>query len=505
MSATELRRERRSFAEREVVWLPAPAPGEGARELLKLDDELHAGTPGERVVGFLGDRLRTLEDCRRWLQAAQLPEGWHPDGHYLRPPAPLFRFHHDDGRRLTVMRGATWWGEGDHRVLEAVEAWHLLGELVAAHFDEGRLLTTPASTGRYLLMRSITFGRSWPVLEDDTQELIRATSGQGRIQHFDRGDVSSTTVVGYDARLAYAAVATELGAGVPVHDTTDEYAGYQRGRYRVRARVPRDWPNACQCGAPGHGTIGLLPCAEHDGSWSWPAGPGEVFTTWVDSSELHVALAHGWGVTILERLLFPMPPYPALTRRSGQPTKRGPLDAWAPKLAALRAAHQEANPMVANALRMIVLTGIGALHGRGHASTHVVDIDQAGEVPADVTDVERVDDWLVYVEGADDAARWAAMSHPEWSAAIWGRARARLLDAPGRSRTDRTGALHVPARSVLAFRTDAIWLWGHDPRWHDDGRLGRYRRAHVLERVALPHTSRELDQLRKEHHGPNVH
>lgn len=501
MSAPALRRERRSFAEREVSWLDAHA-GERAWHLLRYVDEVSAGDGREHVVALVGDELRTLDSCRRWLgtkagDAGELPEGWRGDGHYLRPPAPIFRFRHDDGRRLTVLRAAAWWGEGDYTADDAALAWGRLSELVAGNFDEGRVLLTPATTGRYLLLRSITFGRSWPTLDDELQELIRSTSGQGRIQHFDHGAGDELVdLVAYDARLAYAACATELGAGAPVRDRVDDYAGQQRGRYLVDVTVPRDWSRACSCGAPGHPGIGLLPNASNTGAWEYPANPGATFATWCDGAELRVALDHGWRVTIRERLLFPWPPYPALTRRSGQPTKRGPLDVWAPRLAALRAAAAAGDPMVASALRAIVLTGIGAMHGRGHRTTHVVGIDDAGELPADVDDVERVDDWLVYTEGERDAAKWAAMSHPEWSAAIWGRARARLLDAPGAERV-RTGALHVPASTVLAFRTDAIWLVGHDPEWRDDGRVGRYRRAAVLPRVELPRSARQLDQIRK--------
>lgn len=493
-----LRRGRRAFAERHVEWVQV-GDYRTAQELLKwLADELHTEAP-ELVVALVGDELRTLEQCRRWLQGAPLPAGWAGDGHYLRPPAPVFRFRHADGRRVTVLRAAAWWGEGDYTADAAGGAWERLGELVRGQFDEGRLLLTPASTGRYLLLRCITFGREWPTLSAELQELIRSSSGQGRIQHLDRGEGAGVTLDGYDARLAYAACATELGAGEPERDEVDEYAGHRRGRYRVRVTVPTDWAHACACGASGHPGIGLLPSAERDGSWSYPAEPRTTFATWCDGAELRLAYDHGWRVTVLERILFPWPPYPALSRRSGQTTRRGPLDVWAPRLASLRASAAANDPMVANALRMIVLTGIGALHGRGHRTTHVVAIDNAGEVPADVDDVERVDDWLVYTEGERDAARWGAMSHPEWSAAIWGRARARLLDAPGFTRADRTGALHVPAANVLAFRTDAVWLYNHDPGWRDDGRLGRYRHAAHLEGVPLPRTARELDTIRKEH------
>lgn len=494
MSSPVLRRGRRDFAEREVDWLELYA-GERAHHLLHLDDELHAGDGREHVVAVVGPALRTLGACRQWLQGAGLPEGWRGDGHYLRPPAPVFRFAHDDGRRLTVLRAAAWFGEGDYTTDDAAAAWVRLGELIRGHFDEGRLLLTPATTGRYLLLRCVAFGREWPALDDELQELIRSTSGQGRIQHFAREGAGD--LFAYDARLAYVACATELGAGVPERDTIAEYAGHRRGRYRVRATVPADWAHACRCGAPGHRGIGLLPNATNREGWEYPAEPRRTFDAWVDGAEVRVALEHGWRLEVLERILWPWPPYPPLSRRSGQVTKRGPLDAWAAKLAMLRAHTERADPMVAGALRMIVLTGIGALQGRGHRTTHVVDIDHARDLPADVSDVERVDDWLVYEQGADDAARWGAMSHPEWAAAVWARARARLLDAPGWTRQERTGALHVPAESVVAFRTDAIWL-RVDPRWRDDGRLGRYRLAEHLAGVPFPSNARELDALRKE-------
>jgi hypothetical protein len=87
-------------------------------------------------------------------------------------------------------------------------------------------------------------------------------------------------------------------------------------------------------------------------------------------------------------------------------------------------------------------------------------------------------------------------SHPEWSAEMWGRCRARLLSSPAVGGV-RTGALHVPPGSVIGLRTDGLTLVG-DPGWPDDGAPGRFRLVGRARGVfGWPQTEAELSALKR--------
>lgn len=420
--------------------------------------------------------------------------GWAAGSHYLTLPAPVLRFRRDSGATLEVHRAASYFGEGDYTPTQAAEARNLLRALVRGAFNEGEVLTTPASTGRYLLARSISGDREWPVLSEETQDYIRAPRGQGRVEML--GRTGEGPLVQYDARLAYGALCGSLPCGEPRRDTVDLFGGWRAaGRYRVRFGVPRRWERECECGAPGHAGIGILPVRDDD-RWTWPSAPGATGVAWCDAREVAIALAHGWRVQILERLLYPMPPYPPATRANGQATKRGPLDAWATKLAGLRRIDARRDlgvpgELVNQALRSILLFGIGALNGTPRRITHSVSREEAtaGAIPATATDVLPLGDRFVWTER--EPAAWPEMSHPEWTSTIWGRARAALLDCatPGGG---RAGMLSVPAETVVGCFTDALYM-SADPGWADDGRVGRFRRVWAdPANLPLPVTALEL-------------
>lgn len=399
----------------------------------------------------------TAAGLRRWAAGA-VPPGWVPHGAlYAEGVTPAMRYQRTgDGPPVELVAASAWYPDATDPATTAA-AHELLRELVGGAFDGGELLTTPASTGRLLLMRSLG-GRSFPVLDTDTQELIRSTSGQGRIELLAPAAAELPELVAYDGRLMYAGCVRELGHGVPTHDDGDEYAGMVRGRYRVRFTVPRDW---CH--------VGLLGVHDGDG-WRWPSTPGEEHETWADGAEVGLAIAHGWTVRIRERLLFP--------------EHRGrPLDGWASRLVAIReqllaraavgAVEGETARLAAAGVRSILLHGIGALHGTPHRVTRAST--NPGDVPAEAGDSWRIEgDTHVWSEA--EAASWPAMCHPEWSAAVWARARVRLLHAPAGRGQAPAGALHVARSQLVAFRTDAVYL-ASDPRWHDDGAVGRLRRV----------------------------
>lgn len=439
-------------------------------------------------------------EALRKMVAEDPGAGWTDTGHFLTLPTPVLRFRYLDGQRVEIHRAASYFGDGDYTPAQAHTAWTALGALVRGAFNEGFVLTTPASTGRYLLARSISGDREWPVLEPATQDFIRATTGQGRVQMFPRGDrAASAPLVQYDGRLAYGALCGQLPAGEPTRDTIDNYAGWRTpARYCVRFRVPDHWNDSCTCGAHGHSGIGILPARAAD-RWLWPAEPGSDHgPAWVDGRELALALAHGWRVQIVERMIFPAPPYEPAARTNGQVSRRGPLDAWAEKLCRLRRTADNGDThadLVNVALRSILLFGIGALHGAPRRVTHTISAAaaRAGEIPATATDVLPLSDRFVWTDR--EPARWPEMSHPEWTSAIWARARVALLDCaqPGGR---RAGMLHVPAHAVVGCFTDSVYLTA-DPEWSDDGRVGRLRRVWKSPHdVPTPSTAAALRRLK---------
>lgn len=471
-----LRRQRRTFRER--LWTFT-----GEEPLAELLER--PGPPeSSEVVYRVGPGYGVTELRRR--AAEEPPPGWRAEGHYLSLPFPVFRYVHlETGRALEIHRAAAYFGEGDYSRELASAAFRLLGSLIRGSWNEGRILTTPATTGRYLIARSISGDREWPTLELETQELLRATSGQGRIEIFERGDRVGP-LVEYDGRLAYGAHCRELPAGEPVRDQERDYAGpWAPGRYLVRFRVPKEWDH-----------VGILPVRDDD-RWRWPSAPGESGgPTWVDARELAIALRHGWRIEILERLLFPSPPYRPVRRHNGQLSKAGPLDRWAAKLCALRTeGNGAAGPLVSTAIRAILLFGIGALHGAPRRITHTIPRARAEEIPAHARDVRQLGDVMAWTEL--EPSRWPEMNHPEWTTAIWARARAALLDCslPGGR---RGGLLHVPARTAVAALTDAIYLTA-DPEWPDDGKVGRFRRVWSDQRVApIPTSAADLRRRKAE-------
>jgi len=437
------RRRHRSFRARETEWV------DEVGTVGQLLDGLNIGTERVFIAGVLP--FAGVTGARVWA-AGDLPNGWtlSPRGHYFDGSAPTLRYERADGRSVEVLSGAPWFGEVTAE--QGRDAWEVLALRVGKRFRGAVLLSTPASTGRDLFARSLG-DRVFPVLSSDLQELIRSTSGQGRIEWFDGPSIRE--LVEYDGRMMYAGCARELGHGVPTFDHVDEYAGYTRGRYQVEVTVPAAWRH-----------VGILGVTEGRDGWRWPAEPGEQFTTWCDSSELAVALDHGWHVRILSRLLF-------------HEHRRRPLDNWIGGLLALDLGDDD---RIRRAVRAMILFGIGAMHGRPHRVSR--SSTRASDVPPNVrVSHDPVTGTYEWTEVGGVA--WPEMSHPEWTAAVWGRARARLCVAP----RGAAGMLTVPRSSVVACRTDAIYL-DHDPHWHDTGAVGQFRHVRTwVEQSERPRPS----------------
>lgn len=428
--------------------------------------------PTERVY-LTGPRPHPTDPgaFRAWAHDAQLPPGWSIADHFTDALArPVLRWRHEDGRRAELLRAAVWWGESAGPG-ECLTAHQRLAVLVDERWPGAVLLASPAGTGRELIARSIPEGAEWPTLPAELADLVRSTSGQGRVQFWPPAGDELPALVEYDARLAYPALCKELPGGVPIHGRGEHTAGpYARCRVYARWRVPDDWQH-----------VGLLGSVGADG-WHWADRPGERAEGWIDGVELHLARSHGWDVQVTEHLLWP--------KHRGA----GPLDGWADRLLTLhRAARGE--PLVQGAIRHVAIDALGALVGARHNVTRSAPLAESPTLPPGASSPRIEGESLVWSERREPP--WPEMVHPEWPAAVWARCRVRMLDGPG-PRRSRTGALHVPPAELLAIRTDALYL-ARDPKWPDDGQPGRLRRKSARSGpLPAPQTVGQLLTL-KEH------
>jgi len=352
------------------------------------------------------------------------------------------------------------------------------------------LLAGPSTTGRQMLEAGGTLGDP---LESDLARLCRQGVQGGRVElragATDKARVQQLAHV--DARVAYGALAQRgLGVGPATHDELNEappcvcagatHAGEPwtcpgiRARVRVLATVPDTWEH-----------VGLLGVAGTPAEY--PDTPGRSFEAWADAAEVALAVAHGWQVQVRERLIF---------------TKGAPLDAWAKRLerawqGLAPEQNRDVDPAVLQAvrwaLRAVVLKTVGALAQTSYSATRVYA--DARDVPDGTTTFHQGPGGAIVTTEQHELTR---AGYPELTAQLWARGRVRLLDAPTATKGQRAGALHVPARAVVAMNTDALYLDG-DPRWADDGAWGRYRLKGLIAKPRTwPGSAKRLWQLRDE-------
>lgn len=407
-------------------------------------------------------------EFHRW--AHEPVPGWTVENHYTeRADTPVLRWRSESGQRVVIERAASWFGETEASRAEVGDAWNLLAELLHEVFTGAVLMDSPATTGRELLAREIPEGKSWPVLPEDVQHLVRSTTGQGRLEVLD-GPRELAGLVKMDGRFMYGALCHRLPCGQAERWTGEHPHGtYARCRVRASWTVPEGWAH-----------VGILPMMGPAGTWVYPRRPGEHGTGWVDGAELHLARTQGWAVTVHESLVWP---------EDGDP-----LGLWADKLQRVRAsvdARKDATPevrqLVRAAVRKVLIDSVGALVGRSHVVTRSAPLGAAIDLP-EGAHAPRMEGGA-FVWGESTGVAWPEMVHPEWSASVWAKCRVRLLDGPGVG--GRTGALHVPPEDVVAFRTDALYLAAQPP-WPDDGRNGRLRCTWTHGPMLRPRSAAEL-------------
>lgn len=489
-------------------WSPAGKHGhiewrEGSAAELLRGLTLEPLTSVERVYfvghrpGVTPERTRvhgSAADAARSWYLADVP-GWTAAGHYLADEVALIgRWRGTgrwDGREVEVQRASVWFGEGVYAARDAGLAWAVLRRAVAEEFPGGVLLSSPSTTGRDLWRRVIPAkGDGFPVLSTELRELIHSTSGQGRrelvtVPPAEAGRIPLVTQ--YDMRLAYAALAWGMPVGAPTMVTGREFAALpdeerskllmRRGRWLVRAHVPSGWDR-----------VGILPTPRRDGTWEWPAVPGSTFTSWCSASELAVAVQHGWRCDVIEGFHF---------------DEGKPLNTWKDKIVRIwenetRTAGMPpiVRTLVRSAARMMILSTVGAFASRSHPITRTVPVTADVKLPEDAP-IREVNGMYIWEERPARTEWMERTSHPEWSAEIWGRCRARLLEAPTGTPGVKAGALHVPPGCVIGMRTDGITLAG-DPGWPDDGAPGRFRlKGRMRGAFEWPTSDAELSALKR--------
>lgn len=433
---------------------------------------------------------------RQWA-IGLLPEGWVHGAHWL-GSRPQLRLLRPDRKAVTIALASSMFGR-DVTPAAGASALELLTATLQTHYrSQITPLTTLASWGRDLWLRTIPFDAEVPVLEDGLQRLLRATTTQGRWDRMPApagsgGRCADLTM--YDLRFGYAALCRHVGGPLENYGPADgdetDFRGsgerrWRRGRYLVDVTVPDGWAH-----------VGILPrrlesdhwpseCADcpavgdSGGSWCWPNRPGVRWQGWADAAELVQAAEAGWTFTVLEEIRF---------------ADGDPLGTWIRRLRAVRddlaAVHKAGNAdaetvkLAAGAARGIVLHTLGAFLGAPRATTGVVE--SSWDAPEGAQVEPLPDGRLVWTLYSDEQA-WPETVHPEWSATVYARCRASLLGRRG------TGALSVPFAQVVAFRQDAVWL-ASDPQWADDGKVGTFRRdVHAGERPWPQRTAELLDE-----------
>ncbi|RSS04208.1 hypothetical protein EF913_04990 [Streptomyces sp. WAC04189] len=465
-----------------------------------------AGDPWHRDA----DRYPYLRDAvTAWLNAPT--PGWRTDtgrgrdrmaGHFVHARNPVGRYQRDDGKAHVEIRSVgEWFDLDDHDTPATVrDAFVLLWQALRRHWSDAVLMGSPSQTGRDLWTRTIPIrgqhADGFPVLSEELRGLLHATAGQGRNELITPPRVPEQlpALVEYDRTFAYAKHTWKSPVGTPRRITAATFASWSEkeqiralygcGHWHVRVTAPDGWNH-----------VGLLPApAPGDRAWHYPAQPGTTFTTWAGGPELHTALTNPlqpWKIEILDGILWD----------DGKP-----LDDWAKKLKETwtnltaqaqfhgdpqqaRAAH-----LASRAVRAILLYGIGSFAQRPRMVTGTTPRAMERDIPADA-EIIGFDDQQITWQRPTGFSR-DPNAHPEWAAAIWSGARAALLSQRHRDDNTYAGALHTPPGTVVAFRTDALYLT-QPQNWPYHHQPGDYLlKGHLPGPVTAPTTEEELLTLR---------
>lgn len=446
-----------------------------------------------------------LPDERTVTRGENLTPDWVDEGHYLDDP-PQGRFKHEPtGHRLAVCLVREWFPEPDPDEAlsprQAQFSWNTLTFIVQQAIQrDWPLFRLPGQTILNIWKLRAPDSYGMERLDLDIGQEIQANEPQHRVEHYvaagrcDCGDCLPLIPDGAIAGFAYGdgrfffhgAPPKELGAA-PAHRMTAQQAEelfttdqYWPARYQVTFTVPArptaqaDWD-----------TLGLFPVKrEHERGWHWPNRPGARHTTWVDASELYLALSSGWRFTIHEGVRFSK----VNSLQFLANTNQRMLDLTEQLSFDGQPASPQLKATVASATRQMFRVGIGSFARRPRLTTrfavHMSDVPAHAVGPAD-----RVNGGFVYrlptAQTVTDSETW----HPEIAARVWATSRVRVLRTPTKKVTrgplagdTSYGALAIPPDELIGITGDAIytttvqdWMLPEEHGGGDDGRSGRIR------------------------------
>ncbi|MFD3922872.1 Mucin-19 [Streptomyces sp. NPDC058595] len=478
----------------------------GRASVAEILTAVYATVPAEveRIYITGGDPWHRDAERHQWKKDAvaawlngPLPEGWQVEssrgkdrmaGHLVHPNNPVGRWQFGPNRH-TEIRSVGEWFDADGADPGIVrEAFRMLWHALHKHWPDVVLMGSPSQTGRDLWSRTIPAktGAKWaegyPVMSQEIRGLLHATAGQGRTELITPPRVPERVPGWYelDRTFAYAKHTWTSGVGVPQRMTAAAFAAlsekeqtsalFAPSHWQVRVTVPRDWDH-----------VGILPApAPGERAWHYPYEGGRTFTTWAGGAEINLALRNPlqpWRVEVLDGLLW---------------EKGDPLKGWSNSLKeawqALRARaelvgderQRRAAFLASRGVRSIHLYGIGTFAQRPRITTGSVELGANGETP-------EIPDGARLTGSSGTHVTWERnagfgrdqYAHPEWAAGVWSAARASLLSTrtgakdPDSGQPLKAGALHLPAGSILAFRTDAIYSTVR-PQWPYAGEPGDY-------------------------------
>ncbi|MDJ0346356.1 Mucin-19 [Streptomyces sp. H10-C2] len=485
----------------------------GAASVAEILAAVYAVLPAsvERIYITAGDpwhadaaRHPFLRDAvAAWLNAPP-GDGWTVEasrgkdrmaGHLVHPRNPVGRWQRGD-QHTEIRSVGEWFEVGDADPATVRDAFVELWKALKIHWSDVTLMGSPSQTGRDLWTRTIPAktGAKWadgyPVMSEEIRGLLHATAGQGRTELILPPHVPEQLprLVELDRTFAYAKHTWASGVGAPRRITPAAFAAmsdkdktnalYAPSHWQVRVTVPDGWEH-----------VGILPApAAGDRAWEYPSQGGRTFVTWAGGAELNVALNNAiapWRIEILDGLVW----------QSGDPLKawsKKLKDAWS-SLQAKAAIHgderqREAARLASRGIRSILLYGIGGFAQRPRIVTGTVPVGQDAPDGAQIIGIDG--DTITWQKNSGFSRDPNA--HPEWAAGVWSGARAALLSTRMREDDVSVGALHLPARSVVAFRTDAIYTTA-DVTWPYHGNPGDYlKKGHIPWELAAPRTEDEL-------------
>lgn len=448
----------------------------------------------------------TLPDVyEEWLLDTALYQNYASEGCYFDPKDPsahVVRFKHRvTGNKLVIRSMSVWMGDSEYTVEQAREAVALLTQYLQGSFThDTSVYSTPAQTFQQIWTRQNRIDKkAYPLLPQEIRNIIRSTSGQGRVELCTQEDIKKLPGLHYyDGVFMYAALARgSMPTEVETHDNENVYAGYTPARYRIRYTVPTDWQHIGLFMTPRTQVTGHV-----DEAWYYPAEKeqGRTFETWVDGAEIDVLRTvygdvetgmKAWDITILERIVF---------KQEKDSANKKPLGSITNKIIKMREqVEQDARldtsrtvvfKLVRGMARNIELHGIGVFHRNKRALTV---IQRKGEPAPDVilaAPQALGDDLTIYsVPGKVDAYS-EQFDHPEWTASIWARCRARMAK----------WALSLPREAIIAIRTDAIATTQEVADWKASEKVGTLREKWTIRKpLKAPHTYEELDMLVEKH------